>query len=100
MRPADPCHLVYVLCCADGTLYTGYTVDLARRLAQHQRGVASKYTRTRRPVELAGYWQFEDRRSALQAEYAFKQLPRREKLAHLEQTGVSEPPNTVKKLPY
>ncbi|HEY9720564.1 MAG TPA: GIY-YIG nuclease family protein, partial [Oscillatoriaceae cyanobacterium] len=93
-------HLMYVLECADGTLYTGYTVDLARRLTQHQRGVASKYTRTRRPVRLAGYWAFADRRSALQAEHAFKQLPRREKLAHLEQSGVSGCPEPPEKLPY
>jgi putative endonuclease len=76
-------HLLYVLECADGSLYTGYTVDLARRLTQHQAGTASKYTRTRRPVALRGYWAFADRTSALQAEYAFKQLTRAKKLSLL-----------------
>jgi putative endonuclease len=81
--PDQQGHFVYVLVCADGTLYTGYTVDVARRLAQHQAGTASKYTRARRPVSLRGFWDFGDRKSALQAEHAFKKLSRREKLAAL-----------------
>lgn len=82
-----PGHFMYVLRCADGSLYTGYTVDVARRLAQHQAGRASRYTRTRRPVALAAWWQFDDKRSAMQAEWAFKQLPRSEKLRHLGETA-------------
>jgi putative endonuclease len=73
-------HFMYVLTCADGSLYTGYTVDVARRLRQHQAGKASRYTRARRPVALAGWWQFEDQRAAMQAEAAFKRLSRSEKL--------------------
>ena len=83
MRDATE-HYMYVLTCADGSLYTGYTIDVARRLSQHQAGTASRYTRTRRPVTLAGWWLFEDKRSAMQAEYAFKQLSRTEKLRHLQ----------------
>ncbi|MNL60212.1 GIY-YIG nuclease superfamily protein [compost metagenome] len=73
-------HFMYVLRCADGSLYTGYTVDVPRRLRQHQAGKASRYTRTRRPLALAGWWQFETQRAAMQAEYDFKRLARAEKL--------------------
>lgn len=81
-------HYMYVLTCADGTLYTGYTANMARRLAAHQRGVASRYTRSRLPVTIEGYWEFPDKRSAMQAEYAFKQLTRPEKLRRLADSGV------------
>lgn len=84
-------HFMYVLLCADGSLYTGYTVDVARRLAQHQAGRASKYTRTRRPVQLCGHWEFPERKAALQAEYAFKQLTRREKLEALAGADAQPP---------
>jgi putative endonuclease len=48
-----PRWVVYIMRCADGTLYTGITTDLARRLAQHNAGAASKYTRARLPVSVA-----------------------------------------------
>ena len=80
MPRSDHFHFMYVLRCADGSLYTGYTIDMERRLAQHQAGKASRYTRARRPVSLVGWWQFEDKVSAMQAEAAFKRLTRREKL--------------------
>lgn len=80
-------HYMYVLACADGSLYTGYTAQMARRLAAHQRGVASRYTRSRLPVKLEGWWEFPDKKSAMQAEYAFKQLSRREKLSALAGSG-------------
>jgi putative endonuclease len=83
MAPAND-HFMYVLRCADGSLYTGYTIDVTRRLAQHQAGTASRYTRTRRPVAMAGWWQFEGRSEALSAEAAFKRLSRAEKLRLLE----------------
>lgn len=73
-------YYVYLLRCADGTLYTGFTNDLARRLAAHNAGRGAKYTRGRRPVELV-YWEsFSNKSSALRREYAIKQLPRRQKL--------------------
>ena len=76
-----------VLRCADGSLYTGYTIDVARRLGQHQAGRASRYTRTRRPVAIAGWWAFEDKRAAMQAEWAFKRLSRAEKLRLIADAG-------------
>jgi putative endonuclease len=76
-------HYVYVLRCADASLYAGYTTDLARRLAQHQAGKGAKYTRSRRPVELVASWAYPDRSAALRAERAFKKLERGRKLETL-----------------
>ena len=71
----------YILQCADGTLYTGWTNDLEKRLASHNRGTASKYTRVRRPVSLIYQEAFETEEEAKQREYAIKQLTRAQKLA-------------------
>lgn len=77
-------YYVYLLRCGDGTLYTGFTNDLARRLAAHNAGKGAKYTRGRRPVELV-YWEsFSNKSSALRREYAIKQLPRRQKLTLIQ----------------
>ncbi len=77
---------VYLLKCADGTLYTGIARDLQRRLSQHNGEIAGgpKYTRGRRPVQLL--WQAEaaDRSLALRREAAIKRLSRRDKLALAE----------------
>jgi len=70
----------YLLECADGTLYTGISNDLSRRLGQHARGVASKYTRTRLPVRLRYSEKHPTRSSALTREAAIKRLPRARKL--------------------
>ena len=71
----------YLLECADGTLYTGISNDLPRRLGQHARGVASKYTRSRLPVRLRWCQRHRDRSAALRREAAIKRLPRAGKLA-------------------
>ena len=77
-------YYVYLLRCADGTLYTGFTNDLARRLAAHNAGRGAKYTRGRRPVELV-YWEsFSNKSSALRREYAIKRLPRGQKLSLIQ----------------
>ncbi len=67
---------VYVLRCADGTLYTGITTDPARRLAQHNAGTASKYTRSRRPVAMVYREPAPTHGDALRRELAIKKLPR------------------------
>jgi putative endonuclease len=72
---------VYLLRCADGSLYCGWTVDLDKRLAAHNAGTASRYTRRRLPVELAWSQEHRDRSSAMKAEVAIKKLPRPDKLA-------------------
>jgi putative endonuclease len=71
----------YLLECADGSLYAGITTDLKRRLAEHNRGTASRYTRTRIPVRLAWAEPHPDRSSATRREREIKALPRAEKRA-------------------
>jgi predicted GIY-YIG superfamily endonuclease len=73
--------LVYILRCRDGTLYTGITVDLERRLEAHRRGVGAKYTRGRRPVTLAYQECQPDRSGAQKREAALRRLGRAGKLA-------------------
>ena len=72
---------VYILRCADDTLYTGITTDLRKRVHEHNNSkLGAKYTKVRRPVELV-YWQnADDRVDASKKEYAIKQLSRKEKL--------------------
>ena len=72
-------HYAYVLECADGTFYTGYTTDVERRVAEHDAGDGSKYTRGRTPVELVHCERFESRSAAMSREYEIKSLSRREK---------------------
>jgi len=72
---------VYILRCADGSLYTGWCSDLARRLSEHRAGRASKYTSTRRPVEIAFARELADRSAARREEARIKRLSRGEKLA-------------------
>jgi len=75
---------VYILLCADGSLYTGATTDLARRFRQHNTGTASKYTRCRRPVELAYRQSFPNQSKAFQREAAIKSLTRNAKETLIE----------------
>ena len=73
-------HYVYILKCADETLYTGYTTDLDRRLKVHNAGKGAKYTRGRLPVRLVYFEFFETKKEALQREYAIKNLTRLQKI--------------------
>ena len=72
-------HWVYVLECDDGTLYTGYTTDVERRVAEHDAGDGAKYTRGRTPVELVYSERFDTRSAAMAREHEIKSLSRREK---------------------
>ncbi len=72
---------VYMLRCADGSLYTGWSSDVQRRLEQHLRGSASRYTASRLPVELALVLPMPDRGAALREEARIKALDRDGKLA-------------------
>lgn len=76
--------LVYILRCGDGSLYTGCTNDLSRRLEAHQRGKGAKYTRSRLPVTLAYQEAAPDRSAALRREAAIKRLTKQQKLAMIE----------------
>lgn len=70
---------VYVLRCADGSLYTGVTTDVAARLATHNAGKGAKYTRGRRPVRLLYRERAADRGAALRREHLIRRLPRADK---------------------
>ncbi len=83
MRTAKQPALVYVLRCGDGSLYTGWTADLPRRLRAHADGRAARYTRSRLPVQLAAWLTVEDERTARSLEARFKRLTREAKLEAL-----------------
>ena len=74
---------VYLLRCCDGSLYTGWTVDLERRLASHRAGTASRYTASRLPIELEFAISMRDRTAARREEARIKRLSRAAKLALL-----------------
>jgi len=71
---------VYILRCSDDTLYAGCSTDPRERLQKHNRGIASKYTRSRLPVQMVYSEALPDKGSALRREKAIKALSRREKL--------------------
>jgi len=75
---------VYILKCNDGTLYTGWTTDLEKRLQTHNSGLGAKYTRARLPVKLEYYEEYEEKSDALKREAAIKKLTREEKLKLIE----------------
>ncbi|WP_338726731.1 GIY-YIG nuclease family protein [Haladaptatus sp. DJG-WS-42] len=77
-------HYVYVVECADGSLYTGYTTDVTRRVEEHNAGTGAKYTRGRRPVELVHTEQFASKSRAMSREYEIKQFSRTQKERLLE----------------
>jgi putative endonuclease len=70
----------YILECSDGTYYTGWTTNPERRMAQHNRGVGARYTKTRRPVILVYLEEQPDKITALKRERAIKALPRKKKM--------------------
>lgn len=81
----------YLLRCADGSLYTGWTNDLEKRLAAHAAGTASRYTRSRRPVSVAVALPQPDRSAAMREEARIKRLGRSEKLALIAATASGPP---------
>ena len=70
---------MYVLECGDGSYYTGWTNDLAKRVRSHQSGKGGKYTRSRLPVKLIKKWRAKNRSEAMRREALFKALSRKEK---------------------
>lgn len=77
-------YFAYIMRCADGTLYTGWTNDLEKRLAAHNAGTAAKYTRPRRPVTLVYQEAFPTKEEAMRREWQIKRLTRAEKLALIQ----------------
>ena len=82
-----PAAWVYLLRCRDGSLYTGWTNDLDRRLRRHADGTASRYTASRLPVTLAAARPMPDRSAAMREEARVKRLTRPEKLALVSEWG-------------
>lgn len=90
MPEEDRPWFMYVVRCTDGTLYTGITTEIKRRVQEHNAGRGARYTRTRRPVKLVAAWSFDIAKNedddsahvqALKAERRFKNIPRARKLA-------------------
>lgn len=73
-------HYVYIVECNDGTLYTGWTVDIQSRIKAHNQGKGAKYTRGRCPVRLKYYETYQEKNKATKREYAIKQMSREKKL--------------------
>ena len=81
---------VYILLCSDHTLYTGYTVNLEKRLKTHNEGLGAKYTRARLPVEIAFYQECASKREALQLEYKIKSFSRQKKIQLIMDPSVNK----------
>lgn len=82
--------MVYILRCSDGSFYTGATNALEKRLREHNRGTASKYTRSRRPVTLAETSAVMKRGDALRLEMKLKKLPKTKKIAFLRNSRLEK----------
>ena len=75
----EKAYFTYILGCADGTFYTGWTTDVPRRVATHNRGKGAKYTRSRLPVRVLATWRFQSKSEAMAFECWLKTLPRAQK---------------------
>jgi putative endonuclease len=80
---------VYILECADGTLYTGITTDVTKRILTHNKGKGAKYTKARLPVVLKASFEAEDRSKASKEEYRIKQLSRQEKIKLINESSAN-----------
>ena len=69
----------YIVRCKDGSLYTGWTNDIEKRIKAHNEGKGAKYTKSRRPVKLVYYEEFQTKEEAMKREYAIKHMRRKEK---------------------
>lgn len=80
----------YIVECSDGTLYTGWTNDIEKRMKAHNQGKGAKYTKTRLPVLLKYYECFESKEEAMRREYQIKQLNRGKKMELIMQFGQNQ----------
>ncbi|MBD2513161.1 GIY-YIG nuclease family protein [Nostoc muscorum FACHB-395] len=83
-------YYVYLACCANGSVYTGHTRNVERRMVEHNAGRGGRYTRTNRPLKLLGFWIFSSKIQAIRAERTIKTLPPEQKLALLKTKSVDE----------
>ena len=82
----DTTWYLYILRCADGSLYTGITTDVERRLEEHRSGKGAKYTRGRGPLEIVYREELPDHSAALKREHEIKAMSRQEKEKLIEKT--------------
>ena len=82
-------NVTYIVECSDGTLYTGWTNDIEKRMKAHNQGQGAKYTRGRTPVELVYLESFETKQEAMKREACIKRLKRRDKLALIASCDVT-----------
>lgn len=92
-------HVVYMIECKDGSIYTGYTNHLANRLQMHESGKGAKYTRGRGPFKLRFHQVFETKEEAMRVEYRIKKLSRHEKKKIITEQKIGEQIENTKKLP-
>ncbi|TCS94323.1 GIY-YIG nuclease family protein [Hazenella coriacea] len=85
MKQKSTSYTVYMLECRDGSIYTGITNDLSKRLTQHAKGKGAKYTRGRLPIQLRYIEQVDTKSAALQREREIKKLPRSKKLSMIQE---------------
>lgn len=85
-------YVVYMLHCRDGSLYTGITDDLKKRLQAHNAGKGAKYTRSRLPVTVACFWEVASKELALHWEWKIKKLRRKQKIQLLAQKKKTDAP--------
>lgn len=85
---APQAYYVYLVCCANGTLYVGYTKNIEQRIALHNAGRGGRYTRNNRPVELICTWSFNSKIEAQQAERNLKKKSPSQKLAFCQATSL------------
>lgn len=78
---------IYIVECSDGTLYTGWTNNIERRIKEHNEGKGAKYTRCRRPVVLKYYEEFNTKQEAMKRECAIKKLTRKDKIKLFTKTA-------------
>lgn len=89
-------HFVYILQCNDGSLYTGYTTDIVRRVQMHTAGKGAKYTRGRGPFQLKLSESYPTKERAMQREYEIKQMSREEKITLIEERRAPIDPRSKK----
>ena len=82
----------YIVRCRDGSLYTGWTNNLEKRIKDHNSGRGAKYTKSRRPVLLAYYEEFATKEEAMRREWEIKQMKRQEKLSLIQEHDDTEKP--------
>lgn len=87
---SDQIAYAYILICSDGSLYSGYTTDLNKRMKNHNLGLGSRYTRSRLPVSLVYSEGFDNKSDAMRREFAIKQLTRAAKLDLIESHRVGQ----------